>query len=202
MSRKKTSLIAAAAMLAATTAAAQAPPKNVRGEVVALTADRISVRPDTGPTLDMRLAPEWSVQVMRPLDLEKIPPGSFVGAIQTPVAGATNTGRAYEVHQFLPGVRMGDGHLPWDRPAGSTMTSGDIGPVTRTADGHAFDLALATGRHRILVPAGTPVVLINNEGREHIKVGVRVFILAWPEADGSLRVDAVATGPDGTAPPL
>ena len=202
MPSKPNPAIAAAALLAASSAAAQAPPKNVRGEVVALAADRISVRPDSGPTLDMRLAPEWSVQVMRPLDLERIPAGSFVGAVETPVAGAADVGRAHEVHQFLPGVRMGEGRLPWDRPAGATMTSGVIGPVSRTPDGHAFDLSFEGGAHRILVPAGTPVVLINNEGRENIKVGVKVFILAWPEADGGLRVDAVATGPEGAAPPL
>ncbi|HEY8572261.1 hypothetical protein [Phenylobacterium sp.] len=58
------------------------------------------------------------------------------------------------------------------------------------------------GKRHIVAPDGTPVVLISNEGRENIRVGVKVFILGWPEADGGLRVDAVATAPDGALPPL
>jgi hypothetical protein len=34
------------------------------------------------------------------------------------------------------------------------------------------------------------------------ETGVEVFILAWPQADGRLRVDAVGTGEDGRAPPM
>lgn len=191
---------AATSLLLVTGAAAQAPPKNVRGEVVELTADHIAVRPATGPVLRMRLAPQWSVQVMRPIDVAAIKPGAFVGAVETPAG--EGAGRAHEIHQFLPGVRMGEGRQPWDRPPGSTLTSGEIGPVTRTDRGHEFELTFQGGKRRVVVPAGTPVVLINNEGRENIKVGVHVFILAWPEASGALRVDAVATGEQGRLPPL
>lgn len=193
-------VVATSVVFAAAAAAAQAPPKNVRGEVVELTADRIAIRPLSGPVLRMRLAPEWSVQVMRPIDVAGIKPGAFVGAVETPAGDGVS--RAHEIHQFLPGVRMGEGRQPWDRPAGSTLTSGEIGPVTKTAEGHAFDLSFQGAKRRIVAPAGTPVVLINNEGRENIKVGVQVFILAWPEADGGLRVDAVATGAGGALPPL
>jgi hypothetical protein len=192
-------LAATSALLLATAVAAQAPPKNVRGEVVELAADRIAVRTASGPVLRMRLAPEWSVQVMRPIDVAGIQPGAFVGVVETPDG---DVGRAHEVHKFLPGVRMGEGRQPWDRPAGSTLTSGDIGPVAKTDKGHTFELTFQGGKRRIVVPDGTPAVLINNEGRENIKVGVHVFILAWPEANGGLRVDAVATGEGGRLPPL
>ncbi|CAN7608589.1 hypothetical protein LJR164_004440 [Phenylobacterium sp. LjRoot164] len=191
---------AAAALAAASGAAAQAPPENVRGRLVELTESSISVEVAPGKRLDMRLAPEWSVQVMRPIRLEDVQPGRFVGVIEQPQP--EGYGLAREVHMFLPGVRMGEGQQPWDRPPGSTMTQGDIGPLSDTPQGKTFELSYAGGKRRIVAPKGVPVVLINNEGRENIKVGVEVFILAWPEADGRRRVDAVATGEGGALPPL
>jgi hypothetical protein len=191
---------AAAALAMAQSAAAQAPPENVRGKLVELTQNSISVEVAPGKRLDMRLAPEWSVQVMRPIRLEDLQPGRFVGVIEQPQS--EGFGLAREVHMFLPGVRMGEGQQPWDRPPGSTMTQGDIGPLTDAPGGKAFELTYAGGRRKIVAPKDVPVVLINNEGRENIKVGVEVFILAWPEADGQRRVDAVATGEGGTLPPL
>lgn len=179
---------------------AQAPPENVRGKIVALTQDSISVQQADGKRLDMRLAPAWSVQVMRPIRVEDMPVGRFVGTIELPQPDGT--GRAVEVHMFLPGVRMGEGQQPWDRPAGAKITHGDLASVSDTPDGRWLELRYPTGARRIFAPKGTPAVLINNEGRENIKVGVETFILAWPEPDGRRRVDAVATGQDGVDPGL
>lgn len=190
----------AAAALAAGTAAAQAPPENIRGRVVELTKDTISVELSGGARADMYLSPDWSVQVMHPIRLEDIPAGRFVGAIERPQP--EGHGLASEVHMFLPGVRMGEGQAPWDRPPGSTITHGDIGALTDTPQGKAFELSYPGGTRKIIAPPGIPVVLINNEGRENIKVGIEVFILAWPQPDGRRRVDAVATGEGGTLPPL
>ena len=183
------------------TAQAQpAPPVNIRGVVTALTDTSISVTEENGLKRDMRLSPDWSVQVMHPIAVSSIPPGRFVGAIEHPQPDGV--GRAVEVHMFLPGVRMGEGHMPWDKPAGAMITHGDIGPVTSTPEGETFELTWPGGKRKIFAPKGTPAVFINNETRDRIKVGVGVFILGWPQPDGSMRVDAVATGPDGKAPPL
>ncbi len=200
LSRRLASLALLALSVAPAAFAAPAPPRNVRGEVVELTADRIAVRTDGGETLRMRLAPTWSVQVFRPIKLAEIPVGAFVGAVETPLG--PDAGLAHEVHRFQPGVRMGEGRLPWDRPAGSTITSGEIGPVVATVRGQEFDLSYSGQKRHIVAPTGAPVVLVSNEGHENIHVGAKVFILAWPEADGALRVDAVATGPGGALPPL
>jgi len=198
--KKLALLVAGAVALTGTAAATQTPPINVRGRVVMLSDTAISVRQADGKVTAMYLSPEWSVQVMRPIALTDIKPGSFVGAVESPLAG--DVGQAHEVHVFLPGVRMGEGHAPWDRPAGAMITHGDIGSVTVTDKGHEFDLSFPGGRRHIVARPGTPVVLINNEGRENIRENVEVFILAWPQSDGRLRVDAVATGVGGVAPPL
>lgn len=189
-----------AGIAAAGSSFAQVPPEIVRGKIVELTETGVSVERADGKRLDMRLAPNWSVQVMRPVRVEDMPVGRFVGAIEIPQADGA--GRAAEVHMFLPGVRMGEGQQPWDRPAGAKITHGDLMSVTDTPEGRWWELRYPAGTRRIFVPKGTPAVLINNEGRENIKVGVSTFILAWPEPDGARRVDAVATGEGGVDPGL
>jgi Xaa-Pro aminopeptidase len=173
---------------------------NVRGRVTELTSGRIAVQMATGETVRMRLTPDWSVQVMRPIPFGALETGRFVGAIERPQPDGT--GRALEVHMFLPEVRFGAGSQPWDRPFGARMTQGELISARTTRTGFAFELAYGSERRRLVADKDLPVVLINNEGRDNIKIGVEVFILAWPEADGSLRVDAVATGVGGRAPPL
>jgi Xaa-Pro aminopeptidase len=173
---------------------------NVRGRVVDLTPERIVVQSETGVVTRMKLSPDWSVQVMRPIPFSKLEIGRYVGAVEVP-QGDTH-GRAVEIHMYLPEVRMGEGSAPWDRPFGSRVTQGDLLAARETASGYELELSFSGGRRRLVASKDIPVVLINNEGRENIQVGVEVFILAWPQADGDLRVDAVGTGEGGIAPPM
>jgi Xaa-Pro aminopeptidase len=172
----------------------------VRGRVIALSDERISVQAPSGAVTHMQLSPAWSVQVMRRIPIEELHLGRFVGAIEVPESD--DVGRALELHMFLPEVRMGEGEQSWDRPFGSRMVQGELAALTTTANGYALELVYRRGRRKLVAAHDIPIVLINNEGRENIKVGIEVFILAWPEANGRLRVDAVATGDEGRLPPL
>jgi Xaa-Pro aminopeptidase len=173
---------------------------NVRGRVVELTANRITIdTPDRG-IVRGDLTPEWSVQVMRPIAFEELEIGRFVGAIELPQP--SGRGKALEVHMSLPGVRFAEGSMAWDRPFGAQMTQGQLRAARRAANGGELEIGFPGGSRRIVMDDAAPIVLINNEGRENIKVGVEVFVLAWPQPDGRLQVDAVATGPDGSAPPM
>lgn len=173
---------------------------NIRGAVVELAAEHITVQVATGERVKMRLAPNWGVQVMRSIPFGKLEKGRFVGAIELPQEGGF--GRALDIHMFLPEVRFGEGSQPWDRPFGARMTQGELVSMKETRAGHEFELAYGGTRRRLVADKDAPVVLINNEDRENIRLGVEVFILAWPEPNGDLRVDAVATGDQGRAPPL
>lgn len=173
---------------------------NLRGRVVELTADRITIQtPDRGKVRG-DLTPEWSVQVMRPIGFEDLAVGRFVGAVETPQPGGY--GDALEVHMSLPHVRFAEGSMPWDQPFGARMTQGELRNARKTAEGYEIEVGFQGGSRRLKLGDSTPIVLINNEGRENIKVGVNVFVLAWPQPDGRLQVDAVATGEGGTPPPM
>jgi len=193
-------IVAAALMQAAAPVVAPAAPPfvNVRGEVVELTRERIVVRSAKGETTSLDLAPAWSVQVMRPMRIQDARVGRFVGVITA--KGAPD--RAVEAHVFSAGVKMGEGAMPWDRPPGGLLTQGALVSVTPSKDGAQLRLGHGGGEHVFTVPADAAVVSIDNEGRQHIRVGVKVLILGWPQAGGGLRADAVATGEGGTLPPL
>ena len=112
----KTSALALSALLAlsATAAMAQTPapatpptPTVVRGTVSAMTENSMTVKTDKGPQV-VGLTPSWSVAVMKPVAIDAIQPGSFIGTAEMP--GKEGTGKSLEVHVFPPGVKMGEGH--------------------------------------------------------------------------------------------
>ena len=80
---------AAAFALLATAALAQAPaapptPTIVRGKVTALTDTAITVQPDKGAPQKVTLVPAWTVAVMKPVAIDAIQPGSFIGTTNMP----------------------------------------------------------------------------------------------------------------------
>ena len=125
----KMTMMAVAATLVAGSAHAQAPaaPSVVRGVVTAMDAASITVKGDRGAVQKVGLTPNWSVAVMKPVTLDAIKPGSFIGTAEMPKKDGT--GRSLEVHVFPPGVKMGEGHYGWDLKKGSMMTNGTVGQV-------------------------------------------------------------------------
>jgi hypothetical protein len=106
-------ILAGAAALAVVSAAmAQAvQPQHVRGKVKSLAGDVLVVQPRHGPAQSVKLAADWAVVVMKPVDVASIQAGSFIGT--TEFEKPDGTGRSLEVHVFPPGVKMGEGHYPW-----------------------------------------------------------------------------------------
>ncbi|MBV8594427.1 MAG: hypothetical protein JOZ27_09030 [Caulobacteraceae bacterium] len=185
---------------AAGAATAQAPRRILRGEVVALATDSMSVRTKVGETVIVALAPHWNVAVLKPVAVDAIQPGSFIGTSEAPQADGT--GRSLEVHVFPPGVKMGAGHYPWDLESGAMMTNGDVGAVTATPGGRALEVSYPGGSRRIVVPPGVPVVQITFGAEDLVHVGSRVFLIAQPAPGGGLVANAVSIGENGAAPPM
>jgi hypothetical protein len=203
-----TRFIAAAAALAllATAAYAQAPapaaPTVVRGKVTALAPDSITVKTDKGAAQKVSLAPSWSVAVMKPVAIDAIQPGSFIGTTNMPKGEGAGT--SLEVHVFPPGVKMGEGHYGWDLKPGSMMTNGTVGKVVAGKKGsRELDVAYnGSGMRHIVVPAKVPVVQITGGTRELVKVGTPVFMVVRKNADGTMATNSVSVGENGAKPPM
>lgn len=201
----KTLALALGALLtvAPAVALAQAPaaPVVVRGIVTAVSDAGLAISTDKGP-VQVALAPTWMVSVMKPVAIDAIQSGSFIGTAEMPNKDGSS-GTSMEVHVFPPGVKMGEGHYAWDLKAGSMMTNGTVGTVVAgKAGSRELDVSFPSGKRHITVPADVPVVQITGGAREAVKVGTPVFLLAQRGPSGSLVAGAVSVGENGAKPPM
>jgi hypothetical protein len=180
----------------------QPPPTVVRGKVTALSDNLLTVQPDTGAAQKVTLAPAWNVAVMKPVAIDAIQPGSFIGTANMP--RGEGQGTSLEVHVFPPGVKMGEGHYGWDLKPGSMMTNGTVGKVVAGKKGsRELDVTYnGSNQRHITVPANVPVVQITGGSREQVKVGTPVFVVARKVPDGTLAASSVSIGENGAKPPM
>jgi len=196
----------AAALLLATSAAAQPPatpalaPKILRGEVVVVTPDKLTLKTLDGKVVEVVLAKTWTVSRTRAVTAAEILPGSFIGTTNMPESAGV--GRSLEVHVFPPGVKMGEGHYGWDLKPGSMMTNGTVGKVVAGAKGRELDVAYSTGTRHIIVPPGTPIVQITPADRSAAQRGAKAFVVAGATPQGVLISNSVVVGENGVAPPM
>ena len=198
--RRLISLIIVAGLALSLPLLASAQTASVRGKVKTLVGQTLVVQPQKGPPITVTLTPEWGLVVMKPVDVSTIQPGSFIGT--TNMDRPDGTGRSLEVHVFPPGVKMGEGHYPWDLKPHSMMTNGTIGKVTAGHHGRMLEVAYPGGTRQILVPPNVPVVGFSPGPRTLLKPGVSVFILGHKLPDGTLGTGNVSIGENGTAPPM
>src|SRR5687768_12955495 len=128
----RTASLALALTLVTSIAIAEAPPAptRIRGVVTQIDDARVVVQPKTGAPVAIALPQGWRVSVTKPVKVDQIIPGSFIGTTEIPQADGS--GRSLEVHVFPPGVKLGAGHYAWDSQPGSMMTNGTVGKVVST----------------------------------------------------------------------
>jgi opacity protein-like surface antigen len=202
---KKFLLAAALTAALTTTASAQDARVHVRGKVVSLTGNVLTVGAAIGDvTTKVTLAPNYTVQYVVPMKLTDIKPGSWVGtAAVTQVDGSL---RALEVHIFPPGVKGGAGSHPYDLLPASTMTNGNVDAIAATkvdnVNGSKITISYDGGSKEVTIAPGTPVVGFEPATPDALTPGARVNILATKNADGSLSAAGVSVGKDGLVPPM
>jgi hypothetical protein len=197
---KKMLALAAAALLLPLTVFAQAPPGVARGVIVAVENDTLTLKSADGTTQTIALAKDWNVSVLKPVDVDAIKPGSFIGTAEMPQKNGT--GRSLEVHVFPPGVKAGEGHYDWDLKKGSMMTNGTVGQVTAGAKGRELQVTYPNGERRIVVPEGVPIVQITKGERSLAKAGTAAFLIVAKTPGGGLTSKGIAVGENGAAPPM
>jgi hypothetical protein len=195
-------LLPIAAIVLAGTVQAQMGPAPVRGTLTEIATGSITITKADSTTVKLALMQPWTVSVMKPIGIEAIQSGSFIGTAEMPQADGT--GRSLEVHVFPPGVKAGEGHYAWDLQEGSMMTNGTVGEVTETPDGRTITVTYPDGTRTLTVPADIPIVEITNGTPDQLKTGIPVFVISFPAPDGSgnLMTGGIAIGVDGAAPPM
>jgi hypothetical protein len=197
-------LVAAAwLVLASFVAVAQSPPATrIRGDVVALDGNVLTVRPRDGGRATVKLAESFTVGGLVRASLADAVPGKFVGAAA--VAQPDGTLRAVELFVFPDSARgTGEGHYPWDVQPGSTMTNATIAEVVSAPEGRVLTLRYREGEKRVLVPESAPVVTSAPADRSALVPGAHVFIYAaQKQPDGTYTAPRVTVGLNGLVPPM
>jgi len=212
-----------AATAATSAIAADPPPAHVRGTIVAVTPDSVTVKTSQG---SVKVATDASTRIsgIVPSSAAQIKAGTFVGIANVP--GGADAASALEVVVFpdsMKGAGLGD--YPWDlAPAGapmarsSAMTNGTVkssaadgvaapsamtnGTVKRTAEAGGLTLTVdyGKGEKTIRVPSGVPVVGVVPADSSKLVPGAHVFVSTRKDAPNSAAF--IAVGIDGAVPPM
>jgi hypothetical protein len=169
------------------------------GVVTALTDSAITLKEAGGKTETIALLPDWTVSVSKPISVEEIQPGSYLGTTNHPTS--SGTGISTEVHVSPPG-RSGPGvDFVMDAAANTTMTNGVVSTVVKANGGRQLTVNYGPGVRTVTVPRGVPVVLNSPGERSMVKVGHTVRVITYQAADGTAPHQSITVGVNGAAPP-
>lgn len=120
------SAVLAVTSVLAAPAASPPPPKRVKGTIVSLADDMLTVKVSDSETIAAAMMPKTNIVYDVPRKLSDIKDGDFIGA--TAAKGADGMLHASEVHIFPPSMKgVGEGQYPWGGPdSKSSMTNATV----------------------------------------------------------------------------
>jgi hypothetical protein len=194
--------LALAGCLFAVTAIAQtAPPTRIRGTIADLSGQTLSVTTRDGSKVDIMLNDPLTVSTVKPLTLDDIKVGTYVGIASK--TGADGKAEALEVLVFPEAMRgASEGHYGWDLQPGSMMTNANVSAAVAGKSGHDLTLTYKDGTQQITVPPNTPIVTLAPAARSDLKPGAGVMFGATKNAEGKLTASRVTVGTNGVNPPM
>src|SRR5439155_6677848 len=144
-------------------------PEHVRGDIVAIDGNTVTVKSRSGETLKLQLADDVRVSVAEKAELADVRDGAFIGT--TAVSQPDGNLRALEVHVFPDSMRgTGEGHRPWDLKPGSTMTNATVSSAGSSSTmtnatvskmaGRKLTLKYSGGEKTVVLPPDVKVVRI------------------------------------------
>jgi len=179
-------------------------PTNIRGKVEKLDGHALLIKGRDGKRVTVNLDEKFGVLAIIKAKLSDIKPGEFIGtaAITEKKDGKLH---AQEVLIFPAGMRMGEGHYPWDlKGKDDTMTNADVIELESVHKGKAVELKLKhkDGENTVLVDKRTPIVTFAPDSPELLKHGATVFIPALKKPDGVIVATNVLAEKNGVKPPM
>jgi hypothetical protein len=200
--------VAAAVVLVVVGMSARAAePYHLRGTLVGVDDEILTVLSDTAATVEVRLTDETGFFAVTPAKWSDIAAGQFVG-----VTSIESGGRriALEVHIFADDLRgTGEGHYPWDLVDEPNMMTNATVAEIEEVDPTKRQLRLtykegeAEGEQVIVVPDAVDVVaLAKSEGPDLIAPDRRAFLLVADAEEGPPTAIVVAVGLEGATPPM
>ena len=189
-------LAAVMLVLAASTVLAQTTVR-VRGTIIELKGDVLTVTSRDGRDIQLNLAPNAQVVTTKAATLAEFKPGSYVGV--TSVKGPDGRLVAKRVHALGPQVPSG--HMAWDSMPDSLMTNANVTGTAQVGGGSELTLKYKDGEQKILVTPQTEYFTFVPGSRADLKPGETIFSGARAGDDGKLTTQRVAVSKNGVNPP-
>lgn len=172
----------------------------VRGEIEKFDHSVLSVKTQDNAVIDIKHNNDAAVIAMTRASLADITAGKFIGTAAHP-GGPNGELVALEVHIFDESMRgTGEGHRPMQQE--NTMTNATVESMVTAMNGRVLTLRYDGGEQRVLIPDGTPIVMLNPGNRGALKPGEHVSLHATKKPDGMITAARVTVGVNGLVPPL
>lgn len=201
--------IACLAQGASSLAAAEDAPYRVRGTLMAIADDQLTLTNHHGEVLGFQLTAETGVFVVTPATLDDVKSGRFIG-----LTSIESDGRrvALEAHLFAEDLRgVGEGHYAWDLvDEPNMMTNATIAEIKDVGDDRELSVTYAAGEgetktegtQTIYLPPDVPIVEVAKADlRDLLVAGKEVMLIVRHAKDGTPTVDAAVVG-ETVKPPM
>jgi hypothetical protein len=173
----------------------------VRGTIIGLNGQTLTVKTREGETANVMLAEGWTVSGVARASMTDIKPGDFVGIASLPRESGGDG--ALEVLIFPPAMKgTNEGSFGWDLKPNSTMTNATVAQAVKESDGHTVILTYQGKEKKIAIPEGTPIVTFAPATPADMMPGTVVFIIAEKAASGTITARRVVVGMNGVVPPM
>ncbi|WP_376099564.1 hypothetical protein ACE7GA_11705 [Roseomonas sp. CCTCC AB2023176] len=190
--------LAAAAPLAARAQSGEA--VRLRGRIIALSGNILTVATREGPNAAVTLAEPLAVSALRRVALADIVPGTSVGVVAEPGEGETL--RAVAITVLPPGARITERQVAWDLRPGTSMNDGPVEAVVQAGEGRDLTLTIFGRAVRVRVGPEVPLLMPVPASRADLVPGAAVFLNATRAADGTVSAARVVVEKDGVAPAI
>src|SRR5216117_2044986 len=193
MIRTLSALLITAVSAAAIAQAPANPPVRIRGTVERIDRTNLTVKTNTGQSMNVKLADNYVVVGIAKASLADVASGKFIGT--TTVGERDGALVALEVHIFPENMRgTGEGHYDWDLRPTNKMTNANVANVTSMGKDRVLTVQYKGGEKKVLVPEKAVIVSFAPDDRSELKPGVQVFVNAQRQPDGSLTAARVNVG--------
>ncbi len=186
-------------------AAADSPAVHLKGAIQSVAGQSFSMSGGSAPVA-VKVTDATKIASLETAQVADITPGLFVGTAAIPQPDGTL--KALEVHIFPESMRgTGEGYRPFPQVTGGSMTNATISNIVGTEgavtdNGLTLTLTYKDGQKTVVVPKGTPVVLLGPGNASMLKQGAKVSVTGSKDASGALIATRILVGLDGATPPI
>ncbi len=201
MTRVTLAALLIATVSAVAVAQAPSPPVRIRGTVEKIDGTELTIKANSGQSVNVKLADNYTVMGIAKASLADIAGGKFIGT--TTLGERDDALVALEVHIFPENMRgTGEGHYDWDLRPDSKMTNANVANVTSMGKDRVLTVQYKGGEKKVLVPEKAVIVSFTPTERSALKRGAPVFAVTQRQPDGSLTAARVNVGLNGQVPPM